>query len=211
MNKECVISLDIKDFFPSVSFETVFRIFNYYGYTKELSFLFAKLCTYENYLPQGSPASPWISNISCLKIDKRLSRLAQTYEADYSRYADDITFSGSKHIGKIISISKKILQEEGFAINDKKTRIAYKKDRQEVTGLIVNNTDVRVNKKYKKSVWQEIYYCKKFGVSNHLKHIECNKAFYKEHLYGKAYFIHMVEPTEGRKMIAELNTIIWDY
>ena len=63
INKECVINIDIKDFFPSISFERIFRVFAYYGYTKEVSFFLAKLCTYEDELPQGSPASPMLSNI----------------------------------------------------------------------------------------------------------------------------------------------------
>lgn len=211
LKKECVVSMDIQDFFPSISFETVFRIFNYYGYTKELSFFFAKLCTYNNELPQGSPASPWLSNIACLKLDKRLAKLAERYESDYTRYADDITFSGSKYIGNIIKTSILILNDENFKVNERKTRVAFKKDRQEVTGLIVNNDSVRVDRRYKRSLWQEIYYCQKYGMSDHLNHINCNKAFYKEHLYGKVYFVNMVEPLEGKKMLEALDQIAWDY
>jgi len=164
--QECVINLDIKDFFPSVSFEKVFRIFVYYGYTKEMSFALSKLCTCEGRLPQGSPASPCLSNIACLKLDARLSALAEKYEAKYSRYADDITFSGNRGIKKINYIATSILADEGFKVNDKKTRMAFPYQRQEVTGLIVNGDKIRVNKHYKKSLYQEIYYCIKFGLQN---------------------------------------------
>lgn len=211
LGKECVINLDIKDFFPSVSFKRVFRIFNYYGYTKEVSFYLARLCTYQNELPQGSPASPWLSNIVCLKLDKRLSTLAVCYKASYTRYADDITFSGSRHIKNLVKITQDILKDEGFMVNEKKVRIAYVSDRQEVTGLIVNNDSVRVDKRYKRSVWQEIYYCKKYGVSDHMQYTKCDRTFYKEHLYGKAFFINMVEPSEGKKIFDELDQIDWDY
>ena len=210
-NQSCVLNMDLKDFFPSISFNKVFMIFKYYGYTKEVSFVLAKLCTFDNHLPQGSPASPYISNISCLKLDARLSALAELYHANYSRYADDITFSGANDIVGIISISKKIITEEGFTINEKKTRIAYSHQKQEVTGLIVNNDTVRVDKRYKRELYQELYYCEKFGVADHMQRINCNKAFFKEHMYGKAYFINMVEPNEGKKLFEILERINWDY
>ncbi len=211
VNKPCIVNMDIKDFFPSITFKQVFMIFKYYGYTKEVSFILAKLCTYNNRLPQGSPASPMLSNIRCLKLDKRLSALAKSFDADYSRYADDITFSGSENIADLISVSKKIIKDEGFIINEKKTRTALQHQRQEITGLIVNNGKVRVNKKYKRKLYQELYYCQKFGVSDHMRKIECDKTFYKEHLYGKAYFINMIEPDEGKKLFEILEKIQWDY
>ena len=95
-------------FFPSISFERVYRIFSYYGYTNEVSFILAKLCTFQNRLPQGSPASPYISNIACLKLDARLSALAQKYESNYSRYADDLSFSGGNDIKSIIKPVSKV-------------------------------------------------------------------------------------------------------
>lgn len=211
LNQECIINMDIKDFFPSVSFEKIFRIFAYYGYTKEISYILAKLCIYENQLPQGSPASPCLSNIACLKLDARLSALASKYNAHYSRYADDITFSGNRGIKKLEHIATTILNDEGFKVNEKKTRIAYQYQRQEVTGLIVNGQMVKVDKRYKKKLHQEIYYCIKFGVQNHMRRTNCEKAFYKEHLYGKAYFVSMIEPEEGKKIFDLLEKIQWDY
>jgi RNA-directed DNA polymerase len=210
-NKVCVINLDIKDFFPSIDIDRVFRVFNYYGYTREVSFVLAKLCTYGDYLPQGSPASPYLSNIICLKMDKRLQMLANKYKASYTRYADDITFSASYGIGKCVDIITHIVKDEGFYINPLKTRIAYKYQRQCVTGLIVNNQTIKINRQYKRQVNQEIYYCLKFGISSHLKHIKCDKSFYKEHLYGKVYFIKMVEPEVGNHLLNKLNEIKWEY
>ena len=75
----------------------------------------------------------------------------------------------------------------------------------------MNNGDVRVNKKYKRKLYQELYYCEKFGVLDHMQKIKCNKAFYKEHLYGKAYFINMIEPDEGKELFEILERIQWDY
>lgn len=211
IGKQCVINYDIKDFFPSIKIESIFMVFYYYGYTKEISYTLARLCTYGGYLPQGSPASPFISNILCLRLDKRLSQLAEKYVADYTRYADDITFSGNYGLQNIINIVKDIIQEEGFTVNENKIRTKYKHQRQEVTGLIVSENKVSVSKHYKRKLWQEIYYCQKYGVSSHLEHIGCKKSFYKEHIYGKVYFINMVEPDEGRKLLIAANEIVWDY
>jgi retron-type reverse transcriptase len=211
IGKECVINFDIKDFFPSINQDRVFRIFYYYGYTKDVSYTLSKLCTYAGFLPQGSPASPYISNIVCLKLDKRLSLLSNKYKCDYSRYADDITISGYYGINKLVEIIPEIIKDEGFEVNAKKTRIAFKYQRQEITGLIVNSGRITIPQKYKSKLNQEIYYCKKFGVSNHLNHIGCNKSFFKEHIYGKAYFVNMIEPELGIKILSELDKIKWDY
>lgn len=211
LHRYCVLNTDIKDFFPSITFERVFRLFAYYGYTKELSFVLAKLCTYNSILPQGSPASPRISNICCLKLDARLSALATKYEAQYTRYADDITFSGLHDLSSILKPLSAILQSEGFIINKKKTRITFPHQRQEVTGLIVNNSSVAIPGSYKRSLSQELYYCQKYGVADHLRKIGCNKAFYKEHIYGKIYFINMVEPNTAKKFFELANQIEWDY
>lgn len=211
LQKECIINMDIKNFFPSVKQQRIFNIFYYYGYTKEVSFLLSKLCCYKGRLPQGSPASPYLSNIVCLKLDKRISKLAEKYKANYSRYADDITISGNYGIKKCINIITNILEDEGFKINENKTRISYKHQKQEVTGLIVNNSQVKISKKYKKELMQEIYYCIKFGFKNHLEKTNINKRFYKEHLYGKAYFINSVEPEYAKKIFENLEKIDWDY
>jgi len=172
--------------------------------------MFSRLCTYDGHLPQGAPTSPYLSNIVCLKLDKRLSLLAKKYYANYSRYADDITLSGNCGINKMLPVVETILKDEGFSLNNDKTRLAYAYQRQEVTGLIVNGNSVRVNKRYIKKLNQDIYYCKKFGVKSHLKHIECDKRFYKEHMYGKAYFVNMVDKELGSKLITELDGVDWE-
>ena len=205
-----LLNLDLRNFFPTITFQSVFRLFFYYGYTKEVSYTLAKLCTHEGKLPQGSPASPAISNLVCLKLDERLSRLASSFSINYSRYADDMTFSGERGFREFFPLVEKIIIEEGFAINDKKTRIAGKHQRQEITGLIINDGKPRVSKIYKRKLQQEIYYCKKFGVISHMERVGQTKRFYREHLYGKAYFVKMVEPTVGANFLRELDSLSWE-
>lgn len=210
IDKEYVLNLDLKDFFGTIRYERVFRVFYYYGYTKEVSYMLAKLVTQNEVLPQGVPTSPYLSNVVCLKLDKRLNGLARKLNCTYTRYADDITFSGSVYPNEYLYLVRRIIKEEGFCVNEDKTRIQTKNYRQEVTGIIVNKR-LRVNRKYKLYLRQQIYYIKKFGIDNHLNKIGCDASGYKEHLYGIAYFIKMVEQEEGEKWLCELNQINWYY
>ncbi len=210
VGKELVINMDIKDFFSSVTYADVLLMFMYIGYRKDVAHLLTKLCTNaNNVLPQGSPASPSISNHVLLKLDKRLGKLAESIGADYSRYADDITFSGNSSIESIIPLVEEIVKEEGFRINKNKTRLQYKNQRQEVTGLIVNDK-ISVPAFIDSEIRNAIYFIKKYGVYNHIKHIGCNKSFYKEHLYGIAYFINMVDEDKGKRYLEQLDQIIWE-
>ena len=209
VGKELVINIDIKDFFPSVTYADVFLMFIYIGYRKDVAHLLTKLCTNaENVLPQGSPASPSISNHILLKLDKRLGKLAESIGADYSRYADDITISGRKGVSTIIPLVEKIVEEEGFQVNKNKTRLQYNNQRQEVTGLIVNKK-ISVSMEIENEIRNAIYFIKKYGIDDHMKHIGCNKSFYREHLYGIAYFINMVDAGKGKKYLEQLDEITW--
>ncbi|MEC1394746.1 retron St85 family RNA-directed DNA polymerase [Bacillus velezensis] len=211
VGKEIVINIDIKDFFPTITFERVFYIFYNSGYTKEVSFTLTKLLTYNQVLPQGSPASPYLANIVCDSLDKRLSGLASKINASYTRYADDITFSGDFHIVKYIKTLRNIIESESFSINEDKLRIQKQNNAQEVTGLTVNN-GVKVKRRYKKNLEQQIYYCKKYGVYSHLEHTRAkDKSFFKEYLYGMASYIKMIEPETGEHFLRELDQIKWDY
>ncbi len=210
INKNFVLNLDLKDFFGSIKFDRVFRVFYYLGYTKKVSYMLSKLVTKDGALPQGAPTSPYLSNIICLKLDKRLSGLAKKYGLSYSRYADDITFSGFQNPEEYLTVIYSIIKEEKFIINFKKTRIQSQYYRQEVTGLVVNKK-LRVDISYKRYLRQQIYYISKFGIDNHLEKIECNLSGYKEHLYGIAYFIKMVEKLEGEMWLKRLDEINWLY
>ena len=209
VSKELVINIDLKDFFPSIKYSEIYKIFKYIGYTDGVSKLLTKLCTNsKNVLPQGSPASPSLSNLVSLKLDKRLSRLADSIGADYTRYADDITFSGNKSISQYTDLIYKIIHEEGYEINEDKFRLQYSFQRQEVTGLIVN-TKVSVSERLISESENAIYYCSKYGVMNHMARLKIDKGFYKEHLYGIAYFVKMIDKAKGEKYLSQLDEIEW--
>ena len=209
VGKEIVINFDLKDFFPSIKYADVYKIFKYIGYTDGVSKLLTKLCTNSrNVLPQGSPASPTLSNLVSLKLDKRLGKLAHSIGASYTRYADDITFSGAVSIQKYESLIRAIILEEGYIINENKFRKRFSFQRQEVTGLIVNKK-ISVSESKIREIENAIYYCKKYGVIDHMKHIGCEKGFYREHIYGLEYFIKMINPSQGEQYLRELSEISW--
>ncbi len=208
--RECVINIDIVNFFTSIKGLEVYKVYRYLGYTKQVSSVLTMLSTKDDSLPQGAPTSPYLSNIICKKMDKRISKLAQSIGANYSRYADDITLSGPMDIKNYLCTIKKIIVNEGFCVNDKKIRIQFQNQRQTVTGLVVNQ-EVSVPKEEIRSLIQEIYYCKKYGVNGHLRKRGIKNSGYKDHLYGKAYFIKMVNQELGLKLIKDLDQIIWEY
>lgn len=187
-NTQLLINMDLEDFFPTITFERVRGMFKAFGYSGYIASLLAMLCTYcermevevrgeikyvktsNRILPQGSPASPMITNIICGKLDKRLSGLASRYNCIYTRYADDMSFSFKEesidlNLGKFMGLVSKIVSEEGLNINKKKTRFLRKNNRQCITGIVVNNYEIGVPKKWIKTLRAAIYNANKL-ISN---------------------------------------------
>ena len=150
VQKEQVYTLDIKDFFPSIASGKVRSLLLRYGYGYECADALTELCTLNGVLPQGAPTSPALSNIACFFLDARLSKLAHKCNLAYSRYADDMTFSGRYIKSTLRSTIKNIIQENGFVIAKHKERLTKqkKKQRQVVTGLVVNRHLSIGRKKY---------------------------------------------------------------
>lgn len=233
-NKEAILNLDLLKFFDTITENRVYGVFRSFGYAKNLSIDLAKLITVQlpeeyletftekelqsyreivsensSVLPQGAPTSPTMSNIVLRRLDKRLSKLAEELKVNYSRYADDITFSGEIEKLPKIRLLRHIIREEGFNINWKKVGIYRKGRKQMVTGLTVSN-DVHIPQSFKRDVKKHIYGCVNFGVENHLKFMDIEeKHLYKEWLLGKIYFINSIEPETAKKLMIEFNKIIW--
>ncbi len=156
-NKRFVINVDLENFFDSFHFGRVRGYFmknKNYQLPKEVATTIAQIVCYEGKLPQGAPSSPIITNMICNIFDMRLLHLAKKYKLDYTRYADDLSFSTNNK--KFIECEEKFFGElasevtrAGFAINSKKTRVQYKDSHQEVTGIVVNKK-LNVDKKYYK-------------------------------------------------------------
>lgn len=145
-NKRFVLNIDLENFFESFHFGRVQGYFEKnknYLFPKNIATVLAQLTCYKGSLPQGSPSSPIITNLICNILDMKLLKMAKKYKLDYTRYADDLTFSTNnksfaEKSEEFISQLEIIIKQSGFKINQKKTRLQYKQSRQVVTGLVVN-------------------------------------------------------------------------
>lgn len=205
-----VVCMDIKNFFPSVTSERVAEMFNNLGYTVRASRGLARLCCYNGVLPQGAPTSPKIANIICRDMDIKIQNYSEKRGITYSRYADDLTFSANVEMPELVGAVTEIVKGFGFNINQDKTRIYAPGEPKFITGLVVQNGTVRIPKGFKRELKKEIYYCQKFGVLIHLQNTNSEHYInYREHLYGKAYYINMIEPEAGKSFLDELDRIQW--
>lgn len=137
-----VFRVDIKDFFPSIKRPRVYAFYRALGWNRPASNWLATMTTHNGALPQGAPTSPILSCAVNYRLDKRLTRLAEKSKANYSRYADDLTFSFQSdppRPDKFLQIVYAVLKDEGYAPQlHKKVRFMRRHDRQLVTGLVVN-------------------------------------------------------------------------
>ena len=152
VGKNYVLNLDLKDFFQSISSQRITRALTRHGLILDVAELISRLATIPTVkegsdisihaLPQGSPCSPILSNMVCVDLDRRLSGLAKQFRVDYTRYADDMTFSSNHNVysadGRFFEALRSIVVECGFVLNEKKTRLQKRGSRQEVTGILVN-------------------------------------------------------------------------
>ncbi|MED4354325.1 retron St85 family RNA-directed DNA polymerase [Schinkia azotoformans] len=186
-----VLSLDIKDFFGSIKHIEVFYLFKTLGYPREVSAMLANICTLKGSLPQGAITSPAISNIIMKVIDKRLAGYAIKNKIRYTRYADDLTFSGDFDEGRLIKFVEEVLKSKGFELNNKKTRVRFQHQRQEVTGVVVNEK-IQATREMRKNLRKNMYYIKKYGLDSHIERINTEKTSYVKHLLGIANFIYFL-------------------
>ncbi|WP_316832954.1 reverse transcriptase family protein [Pedobacter aquatilis] len=191
LQQHYVFNLDLKDFFPGIDQARIWgRLqqapfsFNKATGRLALSNVLAKLCCFElevervdelgnlvrvmrNVLPQGAPTSPVLSNLICERLDRRLAGVAKRFGARYSRYADDISFSSLHNLyqkdSKFILEVERVIQDQNFLINTKKTRLQGDGYRQEVTGLLVNEK-INVRRSYIKSLRKWLYLWEQYGL-----------------------------------------------
>ena len=140
IGKNHLYSIDLKNFFPSITAGRVYRIFeDPFLFNKEIAAALALLTTYRKSLPMGTNTSPIISNFICLDLDAELARLAKESHMEYTRYADDLTFSSDlPFTGQLKADIGKIIERQGFKVNERKVRERSRHRRQVVTGIKVN-------------------------------------------------------------------------
>jgi RNA-directed DNA polymerase len=169
VGRAMVIRMDLKDFFPSTNGARVFLLFRGLGYNVDVASLLTRLCVTQlswqqlqkvlrgrsydalralnetfgvNHLPQGAPSSPALANLCAFTLDQRLLAFAETFDATYTRYADDLVFSGDAKFAEryrsFVATARTIIADEGWHINAEKFRAMRNSARQSFTGVVVN-------------------------------------------------------------------------
>lgn len=208
-NEPFVLTLDIKKFFNSIKFEYVESLFRNIGYSEKMSNLFAKLCFRDNELPQGAPTSPYISNLILKEFDSMVSDYCMENKIKFTRYADDLAFSGNLNAQEIEKLVEDELSKIGLELNSDKRKLMEPNQPQLISGIIVNKK-AQLPKKVRNSLRNEMHYIKKFGLENHLEKTKQKKTNYIKHLLGRINYLLQINPRdkefiEYRKFLYELN------
>ncbi len=155
-----IMVLDLKDFFTSVNAIQVYSIFKSIGYNNLIATVLTNCCTFNGYLPQGGPCSPKLANLSAMKLDLRIQGFVKKRAINFTRYADDLSFSGRypSKIAKIKPIIKHIIENEGFELNNSKTRIAGISRQKKITGLVISEFNIGIGKQKYKQIRSKIYH-----------------------------------------------------
>lgn len=196
VNKPVMLKMDIRHFFDHLIFPLIKeKAFPATRYSEQNRILLTFLCTYNDALPQGAPTSPAISNIIMQEFDNYVGNWCEERNIAYTRYCDDMTFSGDFDPVPVIGLVKKELKKMGLYLNDKKTTIVRKGQRQSVTGIVVNEK-LSIHTEYKKRIRQEMYYCMKYGIDEHLEKIRYEETAktYAEKLLGRINYVILIEP-----------------
>jgi len=207
VGRRVLLQMDLKDFFPSVTFARVRGLLITLGYGYPVATTLAVLMTEAQRQPvevegtvyfvsagwrhcvQGAPTSPGLCNSIALRLDRRLAGLARCLGFTYTRYADDFAFSGddTASVRVLRSIATRIIREEGFEVNPAKTRVARRGSRQRVTGLVVNDK-LGLSRKERRRLRAEIHQLRKQGQRDPRQ---------LARLRGKLAYLHMVNPAQA--------------
>ena len=152
--------MDIHDFFGSIRSPRVRQTFKKIGYPENVSKVLGALCCLHRHLPQGAPTSPALSNIVGYEMDRKLSALAAEYGLTYTRYADDLTFSGDVFPKEqIIPQVKRIIRDEKFEPNHKKTHFMNQSSRKIITGVsVASGVKLTIPKSKKREIRKNVYF-----------------------------------------------------
>ncbi len=233
--KKVVLRMDLQDFFPSFRAARIQTLFRVLGYPESVADILGGICTnaaprgvwsevgnagrrqlretlelYRRpHLPQGAPTSPALANICCYRADCRLSALAKVSGADYTRYADDLAFSGGEEfargVNRFSAHVAAVLHEEGLRVNHHKTRIMRQGVRQHLAGVIVNE-HANVRRDDFDRLKAILTNCLRHGP--HTQNRESHPDF-RMHLQGRISFVRMINPQKGNRLQVVFEKIEW--
>jgi retron-type reverse transcriptase len=236
VGQRVVLRMDLQDFFPSFAGPRIQAFFRTAGYPESVADLLGGLCTNaaglsawkevekpvdpallrearslyaRPHLPQGAPTSPALANLCAYRIDCRLSAMAQSAGACYTRYADDLAFSGDEAFDRsaerFSTYAAAILLEEGFTVHHRKTRIMRQSTRQYLAGMVANHhlNVIRADYDRLKAVLTN---CVRYGPESQNR--DAHPAF-QSHLEGRVGFVQMINPMKGIRLRRILDQIQW--
>ncbi|MEO8748920.1 MAG: reverse transcriptase family protein [Allobranchiibius sp.] len=228
-----VLCLDLQTFFATITANRVNGIFRSMGYPASVAWTLTALCTHQTpvhvlseiptggdssqryllrsrlrsrHLPQGAATSPALANLACFGLDQRLARYAAAAGLTYTRYADDLTFSGPQcSAQRLVSAASAIVREEGFALNTAKTRVRGPHQRHEVTGVVVNERP-NVPREYYDQLRAVLHDAHIHGVdaANRDGHPD-----FRRHLDGRIGWVESLNAGRGARLRAQYDAVIW--
>jgi RNA-directed DNA polymerase len=236
VEQRVVLRMDLRDFFPSITGSRVQAFFRTAGYPESVSNFLGGICTHatprriwtrvgnglepvatfearafyaRRHLPQGAPTSPALANLCAYRVDCRLSGLAKSAAATYTRYADDLAFSGGadfeRGVDRFALHAASILSEEGFSVHHRKTRVMRRGVRQHLAGLVTNEhlNVVRADFDKLKAILTN---CARQGPASQNRE---GHAAFRLHLDGRVGFVEMVNPVKGARLRKIFEQIQW--
>lgn len=231
-NQDVVLRLDLQDFFLSIRASRVHAIFATAGYPAPVSRILTGLCTNATplsvaahypermspvlaqhlrtpHLPQGAPTSPALANLCAYKMDVRLAALANRFDWFYTRYADDLLFSGPRNARefprKLQIWAGAVALEESFCLNMRKTRILRRGGRQSAVGLVLN-AGPNIPRKDYDNLKAILYNCAKHGPASQNRASVSN---FRAHLLGRIAHVNQIHPRHGAKLQSLFKAIVW--
>lgn len=203
--------MDIHDFFGSIRSPRVRQTFKKIGYPENVSKVLGALCCLHRHLPQGAPTSPALSNIVGYEMDRKLAALAAEYGLTYTRYADDLTFSGDVFPKEqIIPQVKRIIRDEKFEPNHKKTHFMNQSSRKIITGVsVASGVKLTIPKSKKREIRKNVYFILTKGLAEHQRRIGSHDPAYLKRLIGMLCYWRAIEPdnTYASDSIAALKRL----
>jgi len=225
-----LVKFDLSNFYPSVTFARVTAIFRSLGYSREAAIWLARLTTsalpsnmpflkeepsavlpyLKRHLPQGAPTSPALANLSAYSLDVRLSGLARSFGAIYTRYADDLTFSGPQRFGTslrdFIPLVSQVVRQERFRLNCSKRKVLRSSGKLIVTGVVVNEK-LNVSRREFDRLKAVLTNCARRGASTQNK---SGHPHFAAHLRGRIAQMTQLNRVRGARLLAVYNQIDWN-
>jgi RNA-directed DNA polymerase len=237
---DALLCLDLEDFFTSIAYARVVSVFHFVGYPLPVARTLASLCTsalpgtelarmprpalesevphyqrlrrnaLRQHLPQGAPTSPALANLCAFHLDRRLASAALSVGASYSRYADDLAFSGGADFARrardFATLAAGIALDEGFDVNFRKTRVMRRATRQLLCGVVVN-AHPNVPRDAYDRLKAILTNCQRHGAANQNRE---GRADFRAHLRGRVAWVETVAPARGAKLLEIFQSIDWE-